>query len=204
MTKPAHLDMKIALWLLLLACAVSPARALQATKDVVPAGPQLPPGYKIGAGDVLQVNVWRETEASVPAVVVRPDGKISMPLIKEIEVQGLTPVELEKLLSQRLSQFIHTPDVTVTIREIHGRKAYLIGAVKKEGPVVLLSNMTILQLLAEAGGLTDYAKRKKIYILRNVNGKQQKLMFDYDAVIKGEHMEQNIVVMPEDTLIVPQ
>ena len=204
MIKPGYLDTKIALSLLLLACAVSPVLAFQANKDAVPPGPPLPAGYKIGAGDVLQINVWKETEASVQGVVVRPDGKISMPLIKEIEVQGLTPVELEKLLSQRLTQFIHTPDVTVTIREIHGRKAYLIGAVKKEGPVLLLSNMTILQLLAEAGGLTDYAKRKKIYILRKVDGKQQKLMFDYDAVIKGEHMEQNVLVMPEDTLIVPQ
>jgi polysaccharide export outer membrane protein len=204
MNKPGRIVTKLAVSLLLLVCALSPALAFQANKEAIPTGPALPPGYKIAAGDVLQVNVWKEAEASVQGVVVRPDGKISMPLIKEIEVQGLTPVELEKLLSQRLTQFIHTPDVTVTIREIHGRKAYLIGAVKKEGPVVLLSNMTILQLLAEAGGLTDYAKRKKIYILRKVDGKEQKLMFDYSAVIKGEHMEQNIPVMPEDTIIVPQ
>jgi len=163
-----------------------------------------PPGYRIGAGDALQINVWKEPEASVGSVVVRPDGKISLPLVKEVDVLGLMPTELEKVLAARLAHFIRDADVTVVVLQIHSKKVYLVGAAKKEGPVPLLSNMTILQVLAEAGGLTDYAKKKKIYLLRDENGKQVKHLFDYEAVIKGEHIEQNIPVLPDDTIVIPQ
>ena len=162
-----------------------------------------PPGYRIGAGDALQINVWKEPEAS-GSVVVRPDGKISLPLVKEVDVLGLMPTELEKVLTAKLAHFIRDADVTVVVQQIHSKKVYLVGAAKKEGPVPLLSSMTVLQVLSEAGGVTDYAKRRKIYVLRTVNGKQTKLAFDYDAVIKGEHMEQNIPVLPDDTIVVPQ
>src|SRR5690242_15989881 len=95
-----------------------------------------PNSYRIGAGDSLEINVWKEPEASVPNVVVRPDGKITLPLLKEVEVNGLTPVELQKLLVSKLDpHFIHGADVTVVVREIHSKKVYLIGAVKKEGPL---------------------------------------------------------------------
>ncbi|HKX00125.1 MAG TPA: polysaccharide biosynthesis/export family protein [Bryobacteraceae bacterium] len=162
-----------------------------------------PSGYRIGAGDELQVSVWNEPQASVPSVVVRPDGKISLPLIKELDVNGMTPAELEKILTGKLEPLIHGADVTVVVKAIHSKKVYLVGSVKKEGPVLLLSPMTVLQVLAEAGGITEYAKKKKIYVLRTENGKQVKLPFDYDAVIKGEHMEQNIQVLPDDTIVVP-
>jgi polysaccharide export outer membrane protein len=165
--------------------------------------PSGPPGYRIGAGDVLQIVVWKEPDASVPSVVVRADGKISVPLIKEVEVLGMTPAELETLLAAKLSQFIHGADVTVVPKEIHSQKVYLLGAVKKEGPVLLQSSMTVLQAITEAGGLTDYAKPKKIYILRKENGKQTRLPFNYQAVIKGEQMEQNIVLIPEDVVVIP-
>jgi polysaccharide export outer membrane protein len=206
----AKLLLALALW------ACGPAAGFQAdSKDSGKAKPGepasgnmenrvLPPGYKIGAGDLLQINVWRELEASAAGVVVRPDGKISLPLVKEISVQGLTPPELEKMLADKLAQYIRNPDVTVTVREIHGRKVYLMGAVKKEGAILLLSDMTIMQLLAEAGGVTEYAKKKKIYILRTENGKQRKIMFDYTAAIKGEKIEQNVQVLPEDVIVVPQ
>ena len=162
-----------------------------------------PNTYRIGAGDVLEINVWKEPEASVPSAIVRPDGKITLPLIKEVEVEGLTPVELQKLLASKLDRLIHGVDVTVVVKDIRSKKAYLIGAVKKEGPLLLLSNMTVLQVLSEAGGLTDFAKKKKIYILRTENGQQRKIMFNYDEVIKGEHVEQNVLVRPEDTIVVP-
>lgn len=164
----------------------------------------VPAGYRIGAGDVLQINVWKEPEASVAAAIVRPDGKISLPLVKELDVQGLMPTELEKLLTAKLDQFIHGADVTVVIKEIHSKRVYLVGAVKREGPVPLLSSMTVLQVLAEAGGLTEYAKKKKIYVLREENGKRNRYPFDYEAVIKGEHMDENIAVLPDDTIVVPQ
>ena len=152
---------------------------------------------------MLEINVWKEPEASVGSAIVRPDGKITLPLIKEVEVDGLTPVEVEKLLASKLDHLIHGVDVTVVVKDIRSKKVYLIGAVKKEGPLLLLSNMTILQVLAEAGGLTDFAKKKKIYILRTENGQQRKIMFNYDEVIKGEHVDQNILVRPEDTIVVP-
>jgi polysaccharide biosynthesis/export protein len=160
--------------------------------------------YRIGAGDVLEINVWNEPQASVQAVVVRPDGKVSLPLIKEIEVLGKTPMELQKALSGKFEAMIRGADVTVVVKEIRSKKVYLVGAVGKAAPIPLISDhMTVLQALAEAGGLSQYAKRGKIYVLRTVNGKQVRLPFDYSAVIKGEHMEQNITLLPDDTLVVP-
>ena len=120
-----------------------------------------------------------------------------------MDVLGLTPTELEKLLVAKLSNKIVQPDVTVVVREIRSKRVYLVGAVNKVGPVPLLSDLTVLQVLAEAGGLTEYAKKKKIYLMRTENGKQVKLPFNYDAVVKGEHMEQNIQVLPDDTIVVP-
>lgn len=182
--------------------AANPAQASPAKPAPDSAG--VPAGYRIGAGDVLEVNVWKEPEASVQSVIVRPDGKISLPLVKDLEVLGQTPQELQKTLTTKFSQFINGADVTVVVREIHSKRAYLVGAVKKEGPVPLVSEMTVLQVLSEAGGLTEYAKKKKIYVLRTVNGKQTKLPFNYDAVVKGEHVEQNVAVLPDDTIVVPQ
>ena len=159
-------------------------------------------GYRIVSGDVLQIIVWKDPDASVPSAVVRPDGKIGMPLLKEIVVAGLTPKEVERMITGRLSQFIRAADVTVVVKEIN-TKAYVVGAVKKEGPVSLQYQMTVLQALSEAGGVTDYAKRKKIYLLRSENGKPFRFPFNYDAVIRGQQMEQNIPVIPGDTIVVP-
>jgi len=160
-------------------------------------------GYRIGAGDVLQIMVWKEPDASVPSVVVRPDGKIAMPLLKEVDVLGLTPSQAEQAISERLARLIHGVDVTVVVTAIHSKRVYMVGAVRKEGPIQLQYHMSILQALSEAGGLTEYAKRKKIYVLRSANGKQYKFPFDYDAVIRGERVEQNILVEPDDTVVVP-
>ena len=162
------------------------------------------PGYRIGAGDVLQVYVWKEEQVSAPTVVVRPDGKISLPLVREVEVVGLTLTELEQLLTKKLAAFIRTPEVSVVVKEIHSEKVFVIGAVEKKGSIPLVSSITVLQALAEAGGLTEYAKRKKIYVLRTAGQKQIRLPFNYDAVIRGEQTEQNILLLPGDTIVVPQ
>lgn len=164
----------------------------------------VPENYRIGPGDVLQISVWKEPEASVPDVTVRTDGKISVPLVKEIEAVGLTPVELEKHLVEKFSAYIKNAEVTVVVRQVRSKKVYVVGAAKKEGPVPIESPMTVLQALVAAGGLTDYAKPKKIYVLRTVNGRQMRLPFDYNAVIRGEDVEQNIWVMPDDTIVVPR
>jgi polysaccharide export outer membrane protein len=161
-------------------------------------------GYRIGAGDVLQIVVWKEPDASVPSAIVRPDGKITVPLLQEVSVVGLTPLELGKLLTEKLQKFIRDAEVTVVAREINSRKVYLVGAVKREGPLMLQGNMTVLQAITEAGGLTDYAKRKKIHVLRTDNGTATRFPFDYEAVIQGKNMEQNILLGPNDMIVVPQ
>lgn len=184
----------------------SPAQSAAAAGGIPVESPRshgVPEDYRIGAGDVLQIMVWKEPEASVPSVVVRPDGKIAMPLLKDVEVVGLTPREAERLITDRLSKLITAADVTVVVTQINSKKIFLVGAVRREGPVPMQYRMSILQAISEAGGLTDYAKRKKIYLLRTENGKQYRFPFDYEAVIKGEHMEQNIWVAPEDTIVVP-
>jgi polysaccharide export outer membrane protein len=158
--------------------------------------------YLIGEGDVLQISVWGEPTASVPSATVRPDGKISMPLLKDITVAGMTPAQVESMVQQRLAKSIRAPDVTVIVSQINSKKIFLVGAVKREGPLKFTYRMTVLQALSEAGGLTDYAKRKNIYVLHTESGRQFRLPFNYDAVLKGENMEQNILLSPGDTIVV--
>jgi polysaccharide export outer membrane protein len=162
----------------------------------------VPDEYMIGAGDVLQVMVWKEPDASVSSVVVRADGKVTLPFLKEVNVSGYTPDKLEKVITERLRPFIKEAEVTVVVKETHSKKIYMVGAVKHEGIIELKYPMTVLQAISEAGGLTDFAKKKKISILRMVNGKEFRFAFNYDAVIKGQQVEQNILVVPDDTIVV--
>jgi polysaccharide export outer membrane protein len=181
-----------------------PATAPDGAPAVKPAG-EVARGddYVIGEGDVLQVAVWGEPAASVQSATVRPDGKISMPLIKDITVAGLTPAKVESNVQEQLAKVIRAPDVTVIVAQINSKKIFLTGAVKREGPLKYTYRMTVLQAISEAGGLTDYAKRKNIYILHTEDGRQFRLPFNYTAVLKGEKMEQNILLSPGDTIVVP-
>jgi polysaccharide export outer membrane protein len=165
--------------------------------------PGLPEGYRLGAGDVIQVSVWKEPDASVEGIVVRADGKVSLPLVKEVEIAGLNPLDAEKMLTERFGKFIPGADVTLIVREVHSRKVYLVGAVRTVGAVDMVSRLTVLQAITQAGGVTDYAKKKQIYVLRNEGGKQVRFPFNYEAVIKGEQIEQNILLQPDDTIVVP-
>jgi len=188
--------------------ATPPAEAPDRTLLPMPAGtPPVSRGvsddYLIGSGDTLQISVWKEPEVSVPSAVVRPDGRITVPLIKEVEVTGLTPRQAEIVIAEGLGKFITDPNVTVVVAAINSKKIYVIGAVRKEGTLPYTYGMTVMQALSEAGGLNDYAKRKKIYILRTESGKEYRLDFNYDEVVKGERMEQNAVLLPSDTLIIP-
>ena len=163
----------------------------------------IPDDYQIGAGDTLQVSVWKEPDVSVPSVVVRPDGRITVPLIKEVQVAGLTPREAERVITEGLLKFIADANVTVVVAAINSKKVYVIGAVRKEGPLAYTYGMSVIQALSEAGGLTDYAKRKKIYILRTESGREYRLDFNYDEAVRGERMEQNIMLLPGDTVVIP-
>jgi polysaccharide export outer membrane protein len=163
-----------------------------------------PDDYSIGEGDILHISVWKEPDASVQSAVVRPDGKISMPMLKEVQASGMTPIQLEKAITEQLGKFISAPDVTVVVSAINSKKIYLLGGVKKEGPIPYTYRMTIMQALSEAGGVTDYAKKKKIYVLHYENGREYRFPFNYDAAVKGEGMELNKVLMPGDTVVVPK
>jgi polysaccharide biosynthesis/export protein len=161
-----------------------------------------PNAYIIGEQDALVITVWKEKEIS-GGVVVRPDGKITVPLVGEIKAVGMTPVQLQSVLAEKLKPFVTVPQVTVAVTEIRSRKVYLIGHAAREGPFMINSSTTILQLIAQAGGLKDFAKRKKIYILRQ-NGKEQlHIPFNYNDAIKGTRPEQNILLEPGDTIVVP-
>jgi polysaccharide export outer membrane protein len=175
-----------------------------------PASPSIPSAsrtaveedYRIGAGDVLSISVWKEPEASIGSITVRPDGKITLPLLKDIEVSDLTPREAEKVITRGLAAFIPDANVTVIVTGTHSKKIYIIGAVKHEGPLPYTYRMTIMQALTEAGGLTDFAKRKKIYVLRAQRGKETRIPFDYDSILKGKDME-HVLLLPNDTVVVP-
>jgi polysaccharide biosynthesis/export protein len=176
---------------------------LPAASQSQPAGRGVPDDYLIGSGDALQISVWKEPDVSVPTVVVRPGGMITVPLIKDVEVEGMTPGQVEKVIADGLGKFIVEPNVTVVVTASNSKKIYVIGAVKKEGPLLYTYRMTVMQALSEAGGLTDYAKRKTIYIIRSESGKDYRMDFNYDEVVKGQRMEQNIQLQAGDTIVIP-
>jgi len=166
-------------------------------------GPTTPPSdFVIGESDVLNINVWKEPEIS-QSVVVRPDGKISLPLVGEVFVSGLTPVQTQTLLRNKLQSILTNPQVTVTVTEIRSRVVFITGEVSRPGTYPLLVPSTILQVITNAGGLGQFANKKGIFVLRTVDGKQQRISFNYSQVIKGEKPEQNILLHPGDTVVVP-
>jgi len=158
--------------------------------------------YKIGPQDVVRIDVWKETEIS-RTIPVRPDGKISLPLLNDVQASGLTAMELAGAIRDGLSKYLTSPQVTVTVTEINSRRVYVTGEVNRAGSMPLLPNMTVLQALSGAGGFTQFAKLKGIYVLRNENGKQVKYPFDYKQVVKGNNSEQNIPLLPGDVIVVP-
>jgi polysaccharide biosynthesis/export protein len=159
------------------------------------------PDYVIGADDQLKITVWKEPDLS-EALPVRPDGKISMPLLNDVPAAGLTPLQLKDSITEKLKKFISDPRVTVVVTAMNSRRIFVTGEVVHTGPMPLLPHMTVLQALAQAG-FTQFANPKAIYILRTENGKQQKIPFNYKEVVKGNRPEQNIELMPRDTVVVP-
>ena len=157
-------------------------------------------GYKIGPQDVLRIDVWKEAEIS-RSVPVRPDGKISLPLLNDVQAAGYTPMELANLISEGLKKYITNPQVTVSVSEINSRRVYVTGEVTKPGAYPLLPNMTALQLLTSAGGFTQFARMKNIYVLRTEGGKQVKHPFNYKDVVNGK--SDDVALQVGDTIVVP-
>jgi len=160
------------------------------------------PTYKIGAQDTLRIDVWKEAELT-RTVPVRPDGKITLPLLNDIQAVGLTPMELADLIHEGLKKYITNPQVTVSVTEINSRRIYVNGEVNKSGAFQLLPHMTVLQALSGSGGFSPFARVKSIYILRMVDGKPVKIPFNYKQAIRGKNSEQNIELQPGDVIVVP-
>jgi polysaccharide biosynthesis/export protein len=162
---------------------------------------QAGPEYVIGPEDALHIAVWREADltASLP---VRPDGKISLPLLDDVQAAGLTPKQLADSITEKLKKFLADPRVTVVVTQINSKRIYLVGEVLHVGATPMLPNMTVLQALSSAG-LNQFANTKRIYVLRTQNGKQQKLPVNYRKLVKGEQIEQNYLLQPGDTIVVP-
>ena len=159
--------------------------------------------YLIGTSDVLEINVWQEKELT-ESVPVRSDGKISMPLIGEVQASGQTPTQLKKEITAKLHTYLTAPDVTVVVLQMNSRKFNILGRVVKPGSYSLSATTTVLDAIAEAGGFQDFAKIKKIYILRrDAKGRMSHIPFNYKDVIEGKHPEENIALLPNDSIVVP-
>ena len=160
------------------------------------------PNYVIGPQDVLDINVWKEAELT-KSVPVRPDGKISMPLLSDVQAAGLTPLQLSAQIRSQLKKYIADPQVTVTVTMVGSQRIYILGEVNRAGAYPLLPEMTAVQALSSAGGFTVFASVKKIYILRTEDGKQVKYPLNYKAVIACKAPQENILLKAGDTIVVP-
>jgi polysaccharide biosynthesis/export protein len=162
-----------------------------------------PDSYVIGAEDVITVYVWKEPDMS-KTIPVRPDGMISLPLIGEVKAAGYTPVQLQDMLADTMKKYVSEPQVTVVVEKIGSLNFNIVGEVNHPGYFPLTRRMTVLDAIAMAGGFKDFAKTKKVYILRTAaNGTEERLPFNYKEVIKGQNMQQNIELQPRDTIVVP-
>jgi polysaccharide biosynthesis/export protein len=160
-------------------------------------------GFVIGADDVLAVSVWKEPEIS-RAVPVRSDGRISLPLVGELQASGETPRQLEQEIAAKLRGYISEPEVTVIVQEIKSQKINVLGMVARPGSYPLTNSLTVLDAIALAGGFRDFAKQKSVYVLRQGSGGgETRLPFNYKEVIKGKNSAQNISLQPRDTVVVP-
>jgi polysaccharide export outer membrane protein len=157
--------------------------------------------YVIGAADVLTVTVWKEPTLS-GSILVRPDGMISLSLLGDVQASGMSPTQLADQISTKLKKYIQDPNVSVVVSQIHSKVVYMLGEVSKKGPVEMAPGMTLLEAISSAGGLTDFANKKKIYILRTESGSQQRIPVRYKEALKGDGT-LNLPLKPGDTIVVP-
>jgi polysaccharide biosynthesis/export protein len=159
--------------------------------------------FQMGPDDVLAINVWKEPEIS-RSVPVRSDGKVSLPLVGEVQASGQTPKQLEAEISKKLASYISEPEVTVIVQQIKSQRFNILGQVTRPGTYPLSNPTTVLDAIALAGGFRDFAKQKSIYVLRqSADGTSSRLPFNYKDVIKGKDLQQNVRLEPRDTVYVP-
>jgi polysaccharide biosynthesis/export protein len=160
--------------------------------------------YIIGNDDVLAINVWKEPDISQRSIPVRSDGRISLPLVGEVQAAGQTPLKLEKEIASKLQNYISEPEVSVMVEQSNSQKFNILGQVVKPGSYAIANSATVLDAIALAGGFRDFAKQKSIYILRQgPDGQDVRLPFNYKDVIKGKNLAQNVKLQPRDTIVVP-
>jgi polysaccharide export outer membrane protein len=158
--------------------------------------------YVIGHGDVLRISVWKNPELSVETVPVRPDGKISVPLLNDIQAAGLTPEELKELVTRSLAEFVQNPDVTVVVTQVNSKRVHILGQVARSGAVPLTQDMRVLDAISAAGGFTPFADKGDVRILRRSGGEIVEYRFDYDDYLDGDAPTSNLLLMPGDTIVV--
>jgi polysaccharide export outer membrane protein len=166
------------------------------------AGVPLPADYVIGPDDVIDVLYWRNQDMSAE-VTVRPDGKVTLPLLNDVQAAGLTPDQLRESLTAASSKFVEDPNITIRVKTINSRKVFVTGMVAKPGPYPLTAPTTVMQALAMAGGLQEFADAKNIIVMRVVNGQQVAYQFNYKEVLKRKNLKQNIELKSGDTVVVP-
>jgi polysaccharide biosynthesis/export protein len=194
-----------------LSCPAQDANKLAEARAAVPANnapaptrastPHVDDNYVIGPLDVLTVNVWKQ-DALSGTLLVRPDGMISMSLIGDVQAASFTPTQLGGQISAKLKKYFQDPNVTVVVSQIHSKVVYLLGEVGKKGPIDMAPGMTLLEAISMAGGTTDFANTKKMYILRNEGGKRSKIPVRYNEAVKGNE-SCNVLLKPADTIVVP-
>jgi polysaccharide export outer membrane protein len=177
------------------------ARSEIVPKDV-PTAVKAGSNYVIGPEDLLDVSVWKEPDLT-RTVPVRPDGKISLPLLNDVQAAGETPTQLAASITDSLKRYVTDPQVTIIVSAINSQRIYLLGEVTRPGAYPLIPGMTLLQALSSAGGLTQYARAQKIYVLRGGDKSQQRLGFNYKEFLKGKNPEQNVALRVGDTIVVP-
>ena len=195
----------IGLWAQAAPESSAPSRVGQTTQTIEtsPASKPHDASFVIGNDDVLAINVWKEPDIS-RSIPVRSDGKISLPLVGEVQAAGRTPLKLEQDIAARLKSYIAEPEVTVIVQQINSQKFNVLGMVNKPGSYVIANSATVLDAIALAGGFRDFAKQKSIYVLRqNTDGSQTRIPFNYKEVVKGHNPAQNIKLEPRDTIVVP-
>lgn len=159
--------------------------------------------YIIGAGDILEIVTWREPDFSREEVLVRLDGKISFPLLDDVQAQGRTLIELKTDIASQLKAYISNPNVTVSVRNAISKRFYILGEVVGTGEYPLVKNLTVLQAFALAGGFTEWASKKEIILFRREGGQDRVIRINYKKILKGDDFEDNVAIQPDDTIIVP-